>query len=262
MTLEILKPKRLKKGDTVGLISPASPYFFNSLLQRAVSSLESWGYRVKTGQYIDEKHGYLAGTDDQRAEDINAMFADDDIDAIIVTGGGYGSARLIERIDFQNIRKHPKIFVGFSDITSLHLAIGKYSGLVTFHGPGAKTFNPEMLSSYTESQMFEALTSDSPIGNIEKANENKWIQTFYPGKANGQITGGNLALVCASLGTPYEINTKGKILMLEDWNTEPWLMDHLFNHLYLSGKLNEVAGIVLGECFNCLPSSGNGMFMN
>ncbi|MFI8688025.1 LD-carboxypeptidase [Rossellomorea sp. NPDC077527] len=251
--MEKIKPKRLEKGDTIGIIAPASPHYNRSDITRGIETLEEWGFHVITGENLHNKHEYLAGTDQERAHDFNEMFRNDEVDAIFVTHGGYGSARMLRYIDFDLVRKNPKIFIGYSDITSLHLAIQKYTGLVTFHGPGMAGFNSEDLTDYRKEYVFKALCQQEPIGEIRKANEKKWINRIQKGEAEGELTGGNLTLVCASLGTPYEIDTKGKILFLEEVWTEPWNIDHMFTHLYNAGKLQEAAGIVIGECTDCGP---------
>jgi muramoyltetrapeptide carboxypeptidase len=251
------KPRRLKQGDTIGIIAPASPLYNRSDLKRGISTLEEWGYRVVVGEHVNERHEYLAGTDAQRAADLNAMFQNDSIDAIFVTQGGYGSARILHLLDFDAIRQNPKILIGYSDITSLHLAIHKRTGLVTFHGPGMAGYNAEDLSDYRKEYLFKALTSPEPIGEIKKANEKKYIHTIQAGEASGELIGGNLTLLCASLGTPYEVETEGKILFLEELDTEPWVIDHMLTHLFNAGKLQKAAGIVIGECKDCVPYKHN-----
>ncbi|MFD1019838.1 S66 peptidase family protein [Thalassobacillus hwangdonensis] len=251
--MQNLKPKRLKKGDTVGIIAPASPLFKKSDLKRGIKTLEEWGYNVVVGDHVNCRHEYIAGTDEQRAADFNAMFANDNVDAVFVTQGGYGSARMIDRIDFDLVRKNPKIFIGYSDITSLHLAIQKHTGLVTFHGPGMAGFNSEDLTAYREEYLDKALCSSEPIGEIKMADDKKYLDVINEGQVRGELVGGNLTLVCASLGTPFEIDTKDKILFLEEVWTEPWILDHMFTHLKNAGKLQEAAGIVIGECSECEP---------
>ena len=249
----MIKPTILKKGDTIGVISPASPSYNRSDVTRGVETLKSWGYKVKLSKNLNKRKGFIAGTDEERAEDLNDMFARKDIDAIFVTQGGYGSARMLKYIDFDIIQQNPKVFVGFSDITSLHLAIYKQTGLTTFHGPGMSRFNPEELADYTKKQLFKAVTSPDPIGEISLADEKKWINTLHSGVCEAPITGGNLTLICATLGTPYEIDTKGKILFIEELETEPWIIDHMLTHLSNAGKFDEVAGVVIGECLHCTP---------
>ncbi|MBI9106329.1 MAG: LD-carboxypeptidase [Spirochaetales bacterium] len=252
-----IKPKRLKKGDTIGVISPASPSFRRSDVVRGKETLEQWGFEVELGRNLNRRNNYLAGTDEERAQDLNEMFGREDIDAVFVTQGGYGSARTIRYLDFDVIRNNPKIFIGYSDITSLHLAIQRETGLVTFHGPGISSYNTQDLTEYNEKYLFKALSSDEPIGEIILADKKKWLNRISEGEVRGEIVGGNLSLICASLGTPYEIDTAGKILFLEELETEPWLIDHMMTHLLNAGKLHSAAGIVIGECVECGPAKLN-----
>ncbi|GAB1475475.1 LD-carboxypeptidase [Bacillota bacterium] len=253
----MLRPKRLHKGDTIGVISPASPSERKSEIKRAVETLEEWGYKVVVGKNVNKCKGFVAASEEERASDFNEMFLRDDIDAVFVTQGGYGSAQIIRLIDFEVVRKNPKIFTGFSDITSLHLALHKFSDLVTFHGPGMSRFNSEDLTDYTKEYFFKAVSETEPIGNIPPADKKKWIHTIGSGTAEGPLIGGNLTLICASLGTPYAIDTKDKILLIEDVDTEPWIFDHMLSHLRNAGCLDHLKGIVVGECQDCVPFKHN-----
>ena len=253
----MIKPKKLKKGDTIGVVSPASPSENKSEVYRAKETLEEMGYKVVIGKNVNKQKGFVSATEDERAEDINSMFENDAIDAVFSTQGGYGSAQIINKLDFETIKKNPKIFTGFSDITSLHLAMNKFSDLVSFHSPGMARFNSEDLTEYTKNHFFRAIASSSPIGNIDLADEKKWLNTIVPGKCEGNIIGGNMTLVCASLGTPYEIDCKGKILFLEEVDAEPWTIDHMMSHLRNAGKLDDAIGFVIGECDSCVPFANN-----
>lgn len=252
-----MKPKMLQPGDTIGVISPASPSYRKSEVTRGIETLKEWGYKVRLSKNLNKRKGFVAGTDEERAEDFNEMFKRTEVDAVFVTQGGYGSARMLKYLDFEMIRENPKIFIGFSDITSLHLAILKKTGMVTFHGPGVSRYNLEDLTDYTKNSLFKALAQPDPIGTISLADEKKYIDIINPGKAEGILTGGNLTLLCATLGTPYEIDTEGKVLFIEELETEPWIMDHMLIHLSNAGKLQAAAGIVVGECINCKPRQHN-----
>lgn len=249
----MIKAKSLKKGDTIGVISPSSPSENKSEIPRAKEYLEEMGYHVVIGKNVNKTRGFVAASEEDRAEDLNEMFRRDDIDAVFVTQGGYGTAQLLDLIDFDAVKNNPKIFTGFSDITSLHLMMNKLVGLVTFHSPGMARFNNEDLTDYTKEQFFKAIGSTDPIGKIELANKKKWLQSMGSGSVTADIIGGNLTLVCSSLGTPYEIDCKDKILLLEEVDQEPWIFDHTMCHLRNSGKLSQVSGVVVGECFNCVP---------
>ena len=175
------KAKCLKKGDTIGVVSPASPSEARSEVLRAREYLENMGYKVVIGKNVNKTKGFTAAGEQERADDINEMFARDDIDAVFVTQGGYGSAQLIDKIDFEQIKKNPKIFTGFSDITSLHLAIQKFSEVVTFYAPGMTRFNEEDLSEYTKESFFRTLTNAEPAGEIKKVSPKNWLTTIAGG---------------------------------------------------------------------------------
>ena len=249
----MIKAKRLEKGNTIGVVSPASPSENHSEIVRAKEYLENLGYKVVIGRNVNKTKGFTAASEQERADDINEMFAREDIDAILVTQGGYGSAQIIDKLDYELIRRKPKIFTGFSDITSLHLALQKFSGLVTFYGPGMARFNEEELSEYTKESFFRTLGNPEPAGEIKKSSPKKWLTSIHGGVCEAPVVGGCLTLICASLGTPYEIDCKDKILFFEDVDTEPWIMDHALSHLRNAGKLNDAAGFMIGHCKNCVP---------
>ena len=249
----MIKAKRLEKGNTIGVVSPASPSENHSEIVRAKEYLENLGYKVVIGRNVNKTKGFTAASEQERADDINEMFAREDIDAILVTQGGYGSAQIIDKLDYELIRRKPKIFTGFSDITSLHLAMQKFSGLVTFYGPGMARFNEEELSEYTKESFFRTLGNPEPAGEIKKSSPKKWLTSIHGGVCEAPVVGGCLTLICASLGTPYEIDCKDKILFFEDVDAEPWIMDHALSHLRNAGKLNDAAGFMIGHCKNCVP---------
>lgn len=243
------RPQKLKQGDTVGIIAPSSPPDQKSL-EKSLEFLRGLGLKWKFGDHVKDVYGYLAGTDESRLDDIHKMFKDPEVKAIICAGGGFGSARYTDQLDFELIRQNPKIFWGFSDVTFLHTAIGLYSNLVTFHGPmlascvGRESFHD--LSAKMFNQLFEPkeLRYEQSITPLE---------TIHDGVVTGEIVGGNLSLLAHSLGTPYEVNTKGKILFLEDIGEEPYRVDGLLNQLRLAGKLEDAAGIVIGDFADAEP---------
>ncbi|MBI4639541.1 MAG: LD-carboxypeptidase [Candidatus Tectomicrobia bacterium] len=253
-----MKGKALKPGDTIGLITPATGIFEPGRVDVAIEALGKHGFHVALGKHLFKRDGYLAGSDEERAEDFNEMWKNPEIDGIICFQGGGGSSRILPAIDYQAIVEHPKIFVGLSDITALLLAIYKMTGLVTFHGPSALSAQN---SEYTESFFLKALTSPEPIGEITDPPLEKPYDPPYPpprlviaeGKARGPIVGGNLTLVKELMGTPYEIDTRGKIFFFEDINEEPHSIDRMLTQLLLAGKIQEAAGIVIGECVGCTP---------
>jgi muramoyltetrapeptide carboxypeptidase len=244
-----IKPTRLKKGDTVAVIAPASPPNKENL-KRGLKFVEDLGLKYKLGKSLYSEYGYLAGNDEARLSDLNEMFLDNEIKAIICAGGGYGTARIASAIDYDAIKNNPKIFWGYSDITFLHTAIRQETGLITFHGPmlasdiGKEGAN--QVSRDTFQQLFTPaeLNYDSSISQIEE---------LVPGSAEGPLVGGNLSLLSSSMGTPFEIDTEGKILLIEDINEEPRAVDRMLNQLYMAGKLQESAGIIIGDFNNCVP---------
>lgn len=243
-----MKAKRLETGDTVGLIAPASPAGA-SKVEKAVKYLEGLGYRVRTGESAYSSRGYLAGCDELRAEDINSMFSDREVAAVFCMRGGYGSQRLLDKLDFELIRRNPKIFMGYSDITSLINAIHQECGLITFHGPMGGDFAGG-LGKPTKAAMKKALESIEPIGELPNPEV---PCVFSEGRAEGEVVGGNLSIVASSMGTPYEIDTKGRILLLEDVFEEPYSIDRMLNQLKLGGKLAGAVGIILGDWGNTEP---------
>lgn len=248
------KPRRLYKGDTIGIISPSSGVWRRSEMWRSVEAIERWGFKVKLGKYVYNNHFYLAGSDEARLEDLHDFFKDDSVDAIFCSQGGYGSSRLLRNIDYDIIRRNPKIFIGFSDITALHLAIIKNTGLVTFHGPAALSAGTDSMTPYRYRYLMRALLEEEPIGPITMSETTTtYLVKMRGGRVEAPIVGGNLTLICSTLGTPFEIDTEGKILFLEELDLEPWIIDHLLVHLINAGKFDNVKGIVVGECANCAP---------
>jgi muramoyltetrapeptide carboxypeptidase len=257
--MPVVKPRVLRPGDTVGLIAPASYTFDLWSLDDAATRVESLGLKPKFGKYVRGRRGFLSGTDDERLSDLHAMFADREISGVFALQGGYGTPRLLDRIDYDLIRRNPKILLGYSDITGLHLAIGRKSGLVTFHGPNLTGSWPPR----TVELLKKALFVPEPIGDLtnpdepDPLNAEFPLRTVTPGVARGRIVGGNLTLVTATMGTPYEIETKGRIVFLEDTGEAPYRIDRMLVQLRLAGKLQESAGIVFGTCTDCGPGKSS-----
>ncbi len=245
----MIKPFKLKKGDTVGVIAPAGPPK-QETLQRGLAILEGKGLNIKMGNYVFHGKGYLSGTDEERLHDLHAMFRDKEVKAIICACGGYGSARITQYMDFELIKNNPKIFWGYSDITFLHTAIRQRTGLVTFHGPmiASDMGKPEW-DALSEKYLDQLFKTDDIIYTEEIAP----IQTPIEGKARGELVGGNLCLLTTTLGTSFEIETDGKILFIEDTNEEPNKVDRMLKHLYLAGKFDNLAGLAVGDFNNCEP---------
>lgn len=246
----MIRPKPLQKGDKVAIISPASPSDKN-LIDKCIASLNELGLKVVIGESCLSEHGFLSGTDDIRANDINCMFADKNIKGIFALRGGYGCARLLDLIDFKLIKKNPKIFIGYSDITALHIAINQKSKLITYHGPMISTELIKGLDEYSADYYKKFIFEHEKIEDLLNPEGNS-LEIINNGIASGELIGGNLSLICSSLGTKYEINTKNKILFLEEVDEVPYKVDRMLTHLKQSGKLKEANGIILGAFTNCI----------
>ncbi len=241
----ILIGNRLKKGDTIGLVSPASAEKSEKIKEK-IEVLKRLGFNVKEGKHIYDKWGYLAGTDVDRASDIMDMFSDKSVDMILCTRGGYGSMRLLPLIDFNIIKENPKIFAGFSDITTLLNNIYSRCHIVTFHSPMCtSTFDDFTLKSF-----LDTLTCGHIPFTI-KNPENIPTQYFNGEYAAGTLIGGNLSLISSLLGTSYALNTENKILFIEDVGEEPYKIDRMLTQLTLSGDLQKCSGFILGQFTNC-----------
>ena len=240
----LLYPALLREGATLGLVAPASPPLEVKNGVEAIERLKAQGFRIKPGKYVDQRDGYLAGTDAERAEDLNALFADPEVEGIIALRGGYGSCRILPLLDYPAIRTHPKFFLGYSDITALHHAILKESGLVTFHGPNAmEAFLPSNIA-YLRDVLFE---SGAPRAReLFLPQSCKTLKTIIPGRAQGRLIGGNMTCLLRLLGTPYAPDFRGAILFLEDIGEKAYRVDGLFTQLRLAGVLSQISGLVLG----------------
>lgn len=263
LSLKTLVPKRLQPGDTIGIISPASAIFESEPYEIAKETFEAMGLKVKFGNFTKSRYGHLAGTDEERANELMDMFKDEEIKAIIALRGGAGSARLLDKLDYRLIKKNPKIFIGYSDITALHLAIHKKTGLVTFHGPVAVSTWNTFAYSHLKKLLFEgeAVLYKNPSDKGDQLAQTKnRIRTITPGTAKGELLGGNLSVLTGIMGSEYfPKNWKGKILYLEDIGEKIYAVDRMMSQLQLGGVLEEIAGFVFGKCSDCDPGgSGYG----
>ena len=254
------KPKPLKKGQTIGLIAPASNAWEDIEIHFAIDIVKSLGFKVKTGEHLFDRKAYLAGEDLARARDLNKMFADDEVDGIMVLRGGYGTPRILPYVDYDLIAKNPKVIVGYSDITALLTAIHKKTGLITFHGPIAKqNYTPYTLAEFKKVLMEPSDKTEigtpppfeSGEGQAELRNR---LRRIVPGKVRGPLIGGNLSLMTKLMGTPYEPDFNNRILILEEVGEEPYRVDGMLTHLWLTGKLHKLAGVALGKFTDCRPS--------
>lgn len=257
-----LKPRRLKPGDMVGLVAPASAIYQDVEVDVARESLEALGLKVKIGQHLRDKHGYLAGDDKARAEDINTFFKDDDLNGVIAIRGGWGSARLLPYLDFDAIKKNPKVLLGYSDITALHNAIHAKTGLITFHGPVGLGRWDSWSVDWLKRVLFngEAVTmsnkKDLSDRNSLTQVDNR-TRTITSGKARGKMLGGNLTVLTAILGSSYVPDYSGSILFLEDVQENLYRIDRMLTSLKLAGILDKAKGVVFGMCSQCGPGNDN-----
>ena len=235
----------LRAEGTVALIAPAGPAALD--VEKAGQWMRARGYELRIFPGVYERDGYLAGSDEARLSDLHSAFADPKIDAIFCLRGGYGSPRLLDQLDYDLLRNNPKPFVGYSDITALHVAINRYAGFVTFHGP---MLNADLLGGKqqpTESSLFSLLRGDLKAGSEFMHPVAFPLTTIEPGIACGRLLGGNLSMIAALMGTPYEIDADGIILLIEDINEPIYRIDRLLTHLRLAGKLAQVAGVLVGD---------------
>ena len=252
----MVKPKPLEPGDTIMFIAPAGE-LNEQRMTLARQRLEAMGFKIKQRDDLFRKTGYLAGTDEQRAEELMQAFTDPQVDAIFPGTGGYGTTRMLQLLDYDVIRKHPKVFIGFSDITALHLAINKQAGLITFHAPNPMygLGSEDNLSDFSAKYFWRALLKKSyydeqghrlkPGWTYEIPDSIEQPEVIAPGKTRGRLIGGNFSLIAATMGTPYEIDVRGKILFVEDVHEAPYRIDRFLSTLRLAGKLDQVKGVIL-----------------
>ncbi|MGB5290178.1 MAG: LD-carboxypeptidase [Lysobacterales bacterium] len=256
-----LKPPRLKAGDTVGLVNPAGATFHPQDVVVAGETLAALGLKMKTGEHLLDRYGYLAGSDQNRAADVNRMFADSEVKAVLTLRGGWGCNRLLELLDYQLIARNPKILMGYSDITSLLLALNAKTGLVTFHGPvGISSWN-KYSTAFVEKLLFnaEAFSMENPTDIGDHLTQVKdRVLTIHGGKARGRLLGGNLSVLTAMVGSDYLPDFKDNILFLEEVGEDIYRVDRMLTQLKLAGILDQLSGFVFGKCSDCGPGKGYG----
>lgn len=247
-----VKPGKLEKGMTIGLSAPASAPGTAEVIDQGIAVLKKHGYEVKLASNARKRNGFLAGTDADRIADLHELFSDKNVNAIIFLRGGYGTPRILRDLDYDIIRKNPKIMVGFSDITGLHLAIMKKTDLVTFHGPMlTSNIAKEDAPEYTFRTLLKMITEPEPLGSILEGSGIEKGFTITGGKVTAPLTGGNLSLIDTLVGTPWEMESKGKIVFMEEVGEANYRIDRLLTHLLNAGLLQEAAGIVLGQFSDC-----------
>jgi len=241
--LPLIKPPGLRPGDLIGVISPAGPVD-EPELKPDLELLESFGFSIHIAPHVYDRHDYLAGDDAARLSDFHTMFQDREIKAIFCARGGYGTLRLLGRIDYDLIRQHPKIIVGYSDITALLMAINKKTGLVIFHGPMVRGFSA--LHDSSREGLFKLISSDQPVSFSPMAGN-----SLISGRATGPLIGGNLSLICHLIGTPFLPSLDGCILFIEDRGEPLYRIDRMLTHLALAGQLKKLSGLIGGEFMDC-----------
>jgi len=247
----VIKPPRLRRGDTIGLVAPASGLIRQERLDASIRYLEGQGYRVAPGKHLLASHGAFGGTDEQRAADLNDAIRNPKLRAIFAVRGGYGSPRILSLVDYAALRRSPKIVVGFSDITALQLAIYRRCGLVTFSGPlPGPDFSEPVVDSFSEENFWRLLTSSKRPGLLPNPEgENR--TSLVPGSATGPLLGGCLTMVVQVLGTRFCPSFRGSILVLEDVNEEPYRVDRMLTHLANAGIMKSAAGFAFGQWPGC-----------
>lgn len=238
----------MENGDTIGLVSPSEPVFFPERFEGGIKVLKDLGFKVKLGKYALKNMGYMAGTDWERAEDLNSMFKDSEVNAIITTTGGSSANRILPFVDYESIRENPKIFVGISDITPLLLSIYAKTGLVTFHGP-CLLYGIYEISPYNKEYFFKALASTKPVGKVREVSPRKVLKE---GKASGRLVGGNMSSMRTLIGTEYEPDWDGSTFFWEEFTTEPHIIDRMLMHYKLVGTLGKVSGMISGNLSACI----------
>jgi muramoyltetrapeptide carboxypeptidase len=242
--------KPLPPGGTIGVAAPASPYDARSEVLRGVEWWESQGYRVKLAPHVYARDDYIAGDARNRADDLNALFADPEVDVVQALQGGYGSAQAIPHLDCDLIAANAKPFVGFSDITALHVAIHRRTGLPTFYGNGLIGVGAAEATEFTRKRLVEVLR-DEANPDVPPDPDDPYVRAIRGGSISAPLVGGCLWLLMQTMGTPWEIELDGSILFFEDYKAPPYYVDGMLTQLRLAGKLDQVAGVVVGEMKDC-----------
>lgn len=250
--MKLIRPPRLNPSDTLGIVAPASAPPDPKNVDRAVAVLERLGYKIKLAPNVHQRWGYLAGSDRERAGDVMRMFTDKKVAGILCVRGGYGTARLLARLDYKTIRANAKIFVGYSDITSLHCAFLAQAGLVSFHGPMLNSdFALDSLPNFTVQSFLRTLASPELLEDIAADYPERTVKILRRGAARGPLIGGNLAILGTLIGTPWQPSFKNAILFLEDVGEAPYRWDRMLTHLLNCGLLQQVSGIAIGLNADC-----------
>jgi len=247
-----IKPQRLSYGDTVGIVAPASPPRDPKGINLALAVVEKLGFKVKLAPNARKRWGFLAGSDRDRAADLMKMFIDPKVRAILCLRGGYGAARLLPLLDYRSIKAHPKIFIGYSDITALHCALLARSNLISFHGPMLTSdFLRKDFPQFSLHSLLRALMEPTAAGPVSVGCREQPVTILRPGKASGRLLGGNLTILCATLATPFQPSFRNAILFFEEVDEAPYRLDRMLTQLLNAGLLQQVSGIAVGRMSNC-----------
>jgi muramoyltetrapeptide carboxypeptidase len=241
------KPRRLREGDTVAVVAPASSWENRSELLRGVAGLEAWGLKVRLGEHVNDRHGYMAGTDAARAADLHAALADPEVAAVVCLQGGYGTPRLIPLLDEEAFRLHPKAICGYSDLTTLHLAAARWGDVISFYSNGVTGIGSPEVTDFSKASLKRALFSDEPYGAIGPNPDDGYIRSVVPGRATGRLAGGCAGLLTSAIGTRLEPDFRGRIVVLEEIELEGYILDGILTQLRNAGTLDGAAGIVVGD---------------
>lgn len=254
-------PPLLQKGDTIGIICPSSAIDNNLSFLLAQETFEALGFKVKWGAHTHNRFGHLAGNDTEKLADLHDMFSNNEVKGIVCMRGGSGAARLLNKIDYELIKRNPKVFLGYSDITSLHAAIQRQTGLITFHGPVGTSSWPALAVNQFETLFFNGVSPlyENPLTKADDLipRQNR-IQTIRSGMATGKLMGGNLTVLTSISGSLYYPDFTDSILFLEDVSEEPYRVERMFCQLKLNGTLDKIKGFIFGKCTDCSPSGGYG----
>lgn len=248
---------KLEFGDTISVIAPAG-FEESSIIDEKINIISSLGFNIKKSVHLYDKSGYLAGKDMDRSKDLMDAFKDPSVKAIICFRGGYGSSRILPYLNFEIIKENPKIFMGFSDITVLLNSIYEKCSLITYHGP---MVNSDMMNIYTLKSFVNTLMKNNDTFNLINPKNDK-LSFYGSNSIEGCLVGGNLSIICSTLGTPYEIDTKDKILFIEEINEEPYKIDRMLTQLKLANKLSNCKGFILGKFTKCVTSDTRSFSLN
>jgi muramoyltetrapeptide carboxypeptidase len=241
------KPHRLRAGDTVGVVAPASSWENRSELLRGVAGLEAWGLTVRLGEHVNDRHGYMAGRDADRAADLHAVLADPEVRAIVCLQGGYGTPRLIPLLDETLFAANPKAICGYSDLTTLHLAAARWGNVVSFYSNGAAGVGSPEVTEFSKTSLHRALFSDEPFGPIGPNPDDPYVRSVVGGRATGRLAGGCAGLLSSAIGTRLEPDFRGRIVVLEEIENEGYIFDGMLTQLRNAGLFDGAAGIVVGD---------------